>query len=125
MASITLSGGSLLALATDLPNPIRIFTADREDDRSLDGDVEIYAGGRMRATSLPGDRRKNSMTLVNATPAQVAVLTAWRGKVVLFRDVRGRKIFGVFFGVKVRDYRDGSGHTVALELVEVTYSEAV
>jgi hypothetical protein len=123
VASVVLSRAFLSDVA-DLANPLVCYTAERSDRRAVAGQVRVMANGRRRVVTRAGDARDLGMTLRLLTPAQVETLAAWRGRVVLFRDVRGRRVFGTFFDLAVRDYADRSGHDVTLTLTEVTYDES-
>ena len=81
------------------------------------------ANGRLRTVTRAGSARTLGVTLRNLTPAQVTLLRAWVGKTVLFRDVWGRKMFGAYFSIDVKDYRDRSAQDVSFALSEVTVSE--
>lgn len=124
MASVTLDR-VWLSLASDPSQSVSFFSADAEDERQVPGEVRVYAAGRLRVVTRPGRAQTLSRTARKLTPAQVRTLDGWSGSVLLFRDVWGRKLYGTFFSVAVRDYKDRSGQDLAFTFQQVTVSEAV
>ena len=112
-----------LSLVADLSQTVPAFSADRSEVQSAPGEVRRMANGRLRTVTRAGSARTLGVTLRNLTPAQVLLLRAWVGKTVLFRDVWGRKMFGAYFSIDVKDYRDRSAQDVSFTLSEVTVSE--
>lgn len=124
MASVVLDR-AWLSLASDPSVTVSFFTSDREDSRASQGEVRRYANGRLRVVARAGSAQTLQVTARNLTAAQVSQIDAWRGRVVLFRDVWGRKLYGAFFTMAVADYTDRSGQDVSFALSQVTFSEAV
>lgn len=114
-----------LSLAADPSQQVIAYTNGRSQSFDAPGEVRRMAGGRLRTVRRAGSSTTIGVTFRKLTPAQVATLTAWAGRTVLFRDVWGRKLYGVYFTLSVADYRDRTGQDVALVLSEVTVSEAV
>lgn len=114
----------------DVTNPAVTVTAhspERENVAALDGDVRYYAGGRARVVTSPKDVRTYPLTLQWLTAADVDLLMAWRGRVVLLRDGLGRRVFGTFLSVATADRYlvGGWASVVTLTFTEVTYDETV
>lgn len=112
-----------LSLVADMTQMVPALSADRTEVQVVPGEVRRMANGRLRIVTRAGSARTLGVTLRNLTPANVELLRAWEGKTVLFRDVWGRKMFGAYFGIDVKDYRDRSAQDVSFTLSEVTVSE--
>ena len=113
-----------LSLAATPATSTTFASFSRSDVRTTQGSVRMYANGRKRSVSRVGTATALGVTAVNLPPAQVALIDSWRGQVVLFRDIWGRRVFGVFYTVTVTDLL-GSGQDVAFSLSEVDVVEAV
>lgn len=124
MAKVNLTR-SYLADIVDLANPAVFGTSDRSDEQTIVGEVREMANGRLRSVSRVTDRRALDITAVWVDPATVVKIRDMRGKTVLFRDVWGRKVYGVFFQIKVSDYRDRTGQDVSFTLHKISYLENV
>lgn len=124
MAKVTLDR-CYLADVADLGYSLVFGTTDRSDADQLMGKVEEMANGRLRSVTRKTSRRALDITAVWVSPDVVETLREWRGRVVLFRDVWGRKIYGVYYDIDVRDYKDRSGQDVSFTLQKITYDESV
>lgn len=124
MAKVTLTR-SYLADINELGNPLVFGTANRSDADQMIGEVREMANGRLRSVARVTSRRILDITAVQVNEEYVERLREMRGKTVLFRDVWGRKIYGVYFEIQVRDYRDRSGQDVTFTLQQISYVEAV
>ena len=124
MAVVTLDR-VFLSLAADHTSVVPAFSADRSEVLAAPGEIRRMANGRLRTVTRAGSARTLGVTLRLLTPAQVALLRSWPGRTVLFRDVWGRKMYGAFFGLDIKDYADRSGQDATFVLSEVTVSEAV
>lgn len=114
---------SYLADVRNLKSPIQFGTADRSDDRQLNGEVREMANGRLVSVTTWGDRRVFDITAVQVSPFIVSTLVLWRGRTVLFRDVWGRKVYGVYYDTSIKDYRDRSGQDVKFTLQQTSWIE--
>lgn len=123
MASVVLDR-AYLNLADTPSSSISGFTSGRAETLTVPGDVRRMANGRLRVVSRVGSATSLTVTFRALTPEQTQTLREWVGRTVLFRDVLGRKMYGVYFSVDVTDYADRSGHDAQLVLSEVTFSEA-
>jgi len=103
------------------PNPVRGGDAQRG------GDFRIYAGGRVRVISTPGDVRTFPVVMQNISDADLLLLDSWRGQVILLRDASGWRKWVSFLDLKWVDVPGAGGmlHDVSLVAQEVTYLEAV
>lgn len=88
--------------------------------------VRNYAAGRRRAITRPGTSRTLFLGLDLAERVDIVQLQAWEGAVVMLRDPRGRKLWGIYDGLTV-DELSGQEQVanVTLVFVEVTWDEAI
>lgn len=89
------------------------------------GAVRRMANGRLRSVSRAGQARTVDATFDACTRAEIAWLDAHVGRIVLIRDDRGRKLFGIYYEVPVDEHQYDDQGDVNLTLTEVTFSEAV
>ena len=68
-----------------------------------------------------------SLTASFPSRSSASTLDLWRGRVLLLRDVSGRRVFGTFLSMTVEDIFQPAGtrHFVTLTFTEITYSEGV
>lgn len=123
MASITLDTVYLAALP-DLSVMLLLDVPEVDDNEEGFGDVRTYANGRRRSINRVGNSRTIALAPDWLTRSEVALLRSWRGKVVLFRDPTGRKVYGVFHALKSSPYILNDMERVSFTLAEVTVSEA-
>ena len=96
----------------------------RTANRSSEGDVRQYAGGRQRAVTTVGLQGKYAFTLVRISFAQLRKLEEWVGQTVCVRDNRGNKFFGVYFSVPWEEPdREPDEYNCTISLEEVTFVE--
>lgn len=99
---------------------------DRSRSVGVEGAVRTYGNGRRRGVGQVGRAEDLPLRLVNLQTAMVATLEAWTGESVMYRDDRGRRVVGVFWGFDEREYRsDKQRYDVALTLHGVSWDEAV
>ena len=118
------------AWLTDVANPtvsVHASFPDRASTDALDGAVRFYAGGRRRVITTPRETHTFPLTLQLVTDADVALLTSWRGRVLLLRDGAGRRVFVTFLSLALEDFNvtGGTLHHATMVLTELTFSEAV
>lgn len=111
--------------AENLASHIACWAETPAVKETVDGEVRKYASGRMRTIVRAGQARTVDLTVFDLSDADYQLLRSWLGKVVMWRDIRGRLIFGSFFSVKPEDYPDGDGWIVSFTLHEVTRSVEV
>ena len=116
---------AVLSLADDPSQALAVLTADRSETVSAQGSVRRMANGRLRVVQQAGKATSISVKLPSVTAAQVAVLRDWTGRLVLYRDKWGRKVYGAWFELQVTDYPEPDRYDVSLSLSEASYSEAV
>lgn len=124
MATVSLNW-CYLADIVDLANPVVFGSSDRSDDLQLTGEIREMANGRLRSVSRVTDRRTIGVTATYVDAATVQRIKDFRGKTVLFRDVWGRKVYGTFFQVSVKDYKDRKGQDVSFNIQKISYLENV
>ena len=122
MASVELSYTWVNLLSTG--ESVKGYTArGRSHGRQRDGEVRRLAGGRFRAVGTLGVRRTQNFTLRDISQDDLDQLESWVGQVVIARDNRGRRMFGVFWSVDYQDRMSPDHFDVSLNLTEVTYEE--
>ena len=124
MPIMTLTSTIAIAPISNLSDVLMLdLDAESVDVRSP-ASVRSYAGGSDRVVSSPGQSSQISVTGSYITRAEYLQLLELVGVPVLFRDVRGRAVYGVIGSVSgseaVTDYV-----TVSFTLTEITYSEVV
>lgn len=126
MASVALET-VLLALASDLSAPLALDVSSLdEQESSTAGEVRTYANGRRRSVSRAGTVRSIAVAFdLVAARSTLTTLRSWRGRVVLFRDPYGRKMYGTFFAVDAKERIPVDVMECSLTLTEVSFSEAV
>lgn len=98
---------------------------DRERQKFHDGNVELYAGGRLRSYSLAGEQGQFTITLRELSLDAIAQLESWIGIAVVVRDHRGQRFFGVYFAVQTAAMKEIGYYTAAIQLRLISYNEAV
>jgi len=134
-ACISLVGADL----SDSSNIVQSGTAgsvggggSRVDEDDLTGDFRQYANGVTRLIIGTTRSRTQTLALRALTPSQVAAFKNMAGKICLFRDTYGRKIFGSFLTTSVTDIplsgRPGDDTLmtdVGFVFTEVSFDESV
>lgn len=96
------------------------------DTASIEGQVERYAGGRMRSYSVEGTAVVFPFTLLPLPTADADTLRGWLGETVLYRDNLGRKLYGTLFEDARRPWRPAVGFWIVdLSLQVVDFDEAL
>lgn len=124
MASVTLDRVWLLdptETGTELP---LLFLGSRAFDYGRVGEVRRYAGGRRRLTTVAGQDQSVEVT-VWTDAAGLLRLQGWAGRVLLYRDGLGTRMWCTYLRTPYEPTIDGQHRQVTLLLTEVTYSEAV
>ena len=123
MAAANLSP-AVLSLADDLSQSVAFFTAARSRQVETPGSVRRMANGRLRVVRRAGRSSSVGVQAVSVTPAQQRTLEDWAGRVVLYRDSWGVKVYATYFVAGIVDHQDRQRRDVTLNLAEVTISEA-
>jgi hypothetical protein len=118
------------AILCDVTNPgVTVHASYPKDERKahLDGEFRTYAAGRVRIITTATDTRTHPITLQWLTPAQVALLDGWRGRLLLLRTDDGRRVFGSFLDCDPEYVLANGVRCAILPLVftELTYDESV
>ena len=89
-------------------------------------EVRTYAGGRRRVVSRPGETQTVSVSYRYMTRANYNALSLLVGQTVLFRDQRGRVVYGVIADLSGSEWIVADKvEDVSFTLTEITYSEVV
>jgi hypothetical protein len=126
MASITFSGVWLNA-GDDLSNSLYLDTAvSVSGDKARRGETRTYAGGRIRLITRPGTAASVDVTSDYTTRTSRDWLESVVGELILYRDGRGRKLWGTILAVHATEVR-GAAELVNLSFTvnEITHSEEV
>ena len=126
MTSVTLTD-AWFNLAADLTQSITMELTGESDMTGRPVQVRRYANGRVRAFTRPGVKKQLNLNFELADRDDMHTLEDWVGKTVLYRDTRGRRLWGVFEAVDEAEI-PGAGDDVVnvnLTLLEVSYDEAV
>lgn len=115
---------AFLADASNLAARITFGTNGKDDTEEILGEIREMGNGALRAVSRLTDKRTLNVTAVYIDDTMRAQLKDLRGKVVLYRDMGGRAIYGVFWAIKPKGYRDGHWD-VSFTLNKVTYDPNV
>jgi hypothetical protein len=104
----------------------------RIDSTVQEGAFRQYANGNVRLILGTAKTRTNTFALRALTPSQVQTVLGLCGLTVCFRDTYGRKVYGSFLQTDVTDIPlsgDNATNTlltdIAIQITQVTYSEAV
>lgn len=117
---------SFISDATNHTSRVIVGTASRSEEDSLNGAVEEYANGVLRAKRTRHNPRDIKLTARHISPAEVEWLRQHKGDTVLFRDIHGRKMYGVYYKLVITDYRgEPPAHDVAFVIQRVTHSDEV
>ena len=120
-------GAVFLNAAADLSDFARFDSpTGLQVNTSQDGQVRTLANGRTRIVKRAGTPRTFSLSLPYLQRADIAWLEAHVGDLLCIRDHLGRKAYGVYFDVPVKEVQYVSDRAdVDLSLTEVSHSESV
>lgn len=126
MASISFSG-VFLAPVSDLSDTLYLDTAlSVAGQNSKRGEIRMYAGGRTRLVTRPGTTETVNVSVNYTTQANRATVEGLVGDLILYRDGRGRKIYGAIFNVSAQEI---TGYqelcNLSFTVTSVTHSEEV
>ena len=115
-----------IAPASDLTNPLIVAQSAESVDEATPAMVRRYAGGRDRMMRTPGRTSSVSVSFPFMDRTTYLSLLDLAGQVVLFRDQRQRRIWGVLANVTATEFnaRDLL-ESVSFTLTSVTVNEAV
>ena len=99
---------------------------DRARDMSVEGDVRTYGAGRRRSVMQVGRRNVMAFTLRRLSTLQVVRLEGWLGEAVMYRDYRGQRFVGAYYGLDFKEYIvEPDVYDIGITLHEVTWREGV
>jgi len=115
-----------IAPASDLSATLIVAQATQTVDEATPATVRRYAGGRDRVMTTPGRTVSTSVSFVFMDRLTYQLLLDLAGQVVLFRDQRQRRIWGVLANVSATEFnvRDLL-ESVSFTLTSVSVREAV
>ena len=128
MATVTLDD-LYLHDASDPSSYVVVSLSGEREQSTKPGEVRRRAGGRLQAVVRDGSFQALDVTAELAGRSDIDQLRSWHeaGTVLLYREPRGRKLWGVVLGLDVSEIA-GVGADVAdvsFTFLQVTFSEAV
>ena len=116
-----------IAPVGDLTDTINVTIRGEGESVLTDAVVRRYAGGRDRIISRPGETRTVAFDAVNVARTDYLELQARLGTLQLFREPRGRRLYGVVVAVTADEWRARSDTLgqMSFTVTTVTYSEEV
>lgn len=124
MASVSLSTVWLTDASTP-SDSVQVTATAIVDSPAVNGQVMVYANGRLRSITTAGTPRQVSLTITLADPTTIAWMEARMGLPVLVRDPFGLKRYCVFYGWDRSQAPYGPYSDLPVKLYEITFSEAV
>lgn len=124
MASVSLSTVWLTDASTP-SSSVQVTATAITDSPAVNGQVRVYANGRLRSITTAGTPRQIGLTIILAAPTVISWLEARIGQTVLVRDPFGLKRYGVFYGWDRSQAPYGAYSDLPVKLYEVTFSEGV
>jgi hypothetical protein len=118
---------ALFAPTSDLSNVLMICQSSESSVEGSRSSVRTYAGGRRRVITMAGNTETVSVSFDRMTRDEYISLSDLLGVLILFRDQRGRRTFGVFTSIGGEEDRSRPDRVtnVAITIEEITYSEVV
>lgn len=125
MASVELQT-ALVAPVSDLAATVAVRANATDQGDEATAEVRAYSAGRRRIVRTPGRNVVVQVTAPVVTRATWLALRDLVGELVLFRDVRGRRVYGLMGGLAAGEALGVDRlESVSFTVTEVTYSEAV
>jgi hypothetical protein len=116
----------LLAAYTDLSDVIELDVSAVGEQGGKRGEARWRANGRRVAVTQAGQKVEIPLTFdVVSDRALLATIRSWEGVLLLYRDPRGRKVWGLFWQPEIEENVAVDVATVSLTIVEISHSEAV
>lgn len=112
----------------DATSPADFVRLDLDGERERSGvelEVRRYANGRRRTVRRPGRDQALSVTCEQVARADTDRLRELAGRLVLVREPRGRRFWGVFAGLDVDEVFGVDYPTLSITFREVSHQEAV
>lgn len=119
--------GLWMAPVGDLADILWLKISTEQETATTSAGVRRYAGGRDRIISTPGRSQTVPFTAVDADRATWDELNARLGVLQLFRDSRGRAIYGMIAAVAGVEWNvdPTTLEDISFAVQSVTYSEIV
>lgn len=124
MATLTLDRVWINLMATG--EAVAAYSADRDRKMSVDGEMRTYGAGRRRSVTKAGRVNVMAFKLLNLSSLEVVQLERWLGLEVMYRDWRGQRFVGAYYGIDFTERGDNKDrYHVGLTLHEETWTEGV
>ena len=125
MTTLTLTTVAI-APVSDLTDILLIDPNAESETTTAPVQVRRYAGGRDRIVTTPGQTQTIAVSFPQVSRTQYAALLDLVGTLVLYRDQRGRAVYGVVADVTGTEWDAANVLSdVSFTLTSVTHSEVV
>lgn len=116
-----------IAPVSDLSDILTLNVRTESETFTTATGVRRYAGGRDRLIGRPGDSMTTTFTVLNVDRDDWLTLRDRVGTLCLFREPRGRAIYGVVHSISGDEWRarETTLGSVSFTVQQVTYSEVV
>jgi len=115
------------APVSDLSDTLSLRVRTETDQVVSPATIRRYAAGRDRIVTTPGETRRVTFTAVNVPRTDYDTLTGRLGVLQLFREPRGRRVWGTIIEIGGEEWRaraDTLG-SVQFTVISASYDEAV
>jgi hypothetical protein len=126
VASIELTG-IWLALLSDLAIQLHFTKVELDNPQGqVPGDFRLYANGVVRLMTSVGKLRSVPVKLHGVSRTDRETLEDWQGQLMLYRDSRGRILYGSFLDLGGPDKRGSEGLAdLSFTFTAITHSPEV
>jgi hypothetical protein len=114
----------LMSQLSDTP-AVGIMMSSNSSAANATTPITLYANGTLRAITQPGEQRVLVATCPASTTAQVNWLYAHMGMVLLVRDDRGRRFWGMYFTYEADEHYYDLNTDITLTIYEMTYTDQI
>lgn len=116
-----------VAPVSDLSDTVTVDVRTESETYETPSTIRRYAGGRDRIISTPGETVTVPFTALNVDRDDWLALRALVGVLCLFREPRGRAIYGMIASVSGDEWRarETTLGSVSFTVISATYSEIV
>jgi hypothetical protein len=109
LASVDLTG-IWLALLSDLETQLhftKVKLSSPEDE--VPGEFQAFANGVIRLIRGSGKFRTVPVEILEVTREERETLASWQGELMLYRDSRGRLLYGTFLNLRTPELQGSAG----------------
>lgn len=111
------------------PGGAAVVCGSRRDGQAadaIDGELVQYAGFRTELESYDSGTLTLPITFAGLTGAQLAQITAWKGRTLLLRTIDGQRYYGGYLAVSVTTYLlAGPLYDASVQFQTVSYTDTV